>query len=184
MFGDGVAAAGVGSGVFVVGASPPPQAAMAAANSIGRSVRSFIFSEDFMVHRLARAGALVAAGLVASFDGHGSIVSAAPPAAPPAEAPVRAPDVPYEPTPPNVLGVMLTLGDVKAGDVVYDLGCGDGRVVIAAVKRAGVRGVCVDIDPKRIREARRNAAAAGVAGRIEFRTEDLFQTRIDDATVV
>jgi SAM-dependent methyltransferase len=133
-----------------------------------------------MVHRVSRARALVVAGLLASFHGHAALLSAAPPAA----APVRAPDVPYEPTPPNVLGVMLTLGDVKAGDVVYDLGCGDGRVVIAAVKRPGVRGVCVDIDPKRIREARRNAAAAGVAERIEFRTEDLFQTRIDDATVV
>jgi SAM-dependent methyltransferase len=99
--------------------------------------------------------------------------------------PARQPDVPYEPTPPNVLGVMLTLADVRAGDVVYDLGCGDGRVVIAAVKKApGVRGVCVDIDPQRIREARRNAAAARVADRIEFRTEDLFQTRIADATVV
>jgi predicted O-methyltransferase YrrM len=99
--------------------------------------------------------------------------------------PARPPDVPYEPTPPNVLGVMLTLADVRAGDVVYDLGCGDGRVVIAAVKKApGVRGVCVDIDPQRIREARSNAAAQGVADRIEFRTEDLFETKISDATVV
>ena len=104
--------------------------------------------------------------------------------APQAVAPARDPDVPYEPTPRNVLQVMLSLAKLRSGDVVYDLGCGDGRVVIAAVKTPGVRGVCVDIDPQRIREARRNAAAARVADRIEFRTEDLFQTKIADASVV
>jgi predicted O-methyltransferase YrrM len=111
-----------------------------------------------------------------------SLVSA--PAVAQAPAPAREPDVPYEPTPGNVLEVMLSLAALRSGDVVYDLGCGDGRIVIAAVKKPGVRGVCVDIDPARIREARKNAAAAGVTGRIAFRTEDLFQTRIDDATVV
>ena len=103
---------------------------------------------------------------------------------PQAAAPARTPDVPYEPTPRNVLDVMLSLAKLRSGDLVYDLGCGDGRVVIAAVKRTDVRGVCVDIDPQRIREARRNAAAARVADRIEFRTEDLFRTKIADATVV
>jgi ribosomal protein L11 methylase PrmA len=79
---------------------------------------------------------------------------------------------------------MLSLAEIGPKDVVYDLGCGDGRIVIAAVKQRGVRGVCVDIDPARIAESRKNAVAAGVAGRITFRTEDLFATSIKDATVV
>ena len=79
---------------------------------------------------------------------------------------------------------MLSLAQVRATDVVYDLGCGDGRIVIAAVKEAGARGVCVDIDPVRIRESRANAAAAGVAERIRFVEDDLFTTGFAEATVV
>ena len=93
-------------------------------------------------------------------------------------------DVPYVPTPPEVVRAMIALAGVKAGDVVYDLGCGDGRIVIAAVQVPGVRGVCVDIDPERIVESRQNARAAGVEGRITFVRADLFQTPIADATVV
>jgi len=96
----------------------------------------------------------------------------------------RAPDVPYEPSPRSVVGAMLELGHVDAGDVVYDLGCGDGRIVIAAVKERGARGVCVDIDPVRIRESRANAERAGVAEHIRFLTQDLFETQLSDATVV
>jgi SAM-dependent methyltransferase len=99
-------------------------------------------------------------------------------------APYRTPDVPYEPTPQNVVAQMLRLAQVSEGDVVYDLGCGDGRIVIAAVKEHRARGVCVDIDPERIRESRANASAAGVAERIRFREQDLFTTEIGDATVV
>jgi ribosomal protein L11 methylase PrmA len=79
---------------------------------------------------------------------------------------------------------MIQLAGVKSGDVVYDLGCGDGRIVIAAVKTAGVRGVCVDIDPERIAESKRNAEAAGVADRIRFVEGDLFKVPFDDATVM
>ena len=89
----------------------------------------------------------------------------------------------YEPTPPEVVREMIALARVAPGDVVYDLGCGDGRIVIAAVQR-GARGVCVDIDPRRIAESRENARLAGVADRIAFREEDLMQTRLGDATVV
>lgn len=96
---------------------------------------------------------------------------------------LRAPDVRYEPTPHNVVAQMMALAQVGAEDVVYDLGCGDGRIVIAAVK-LGARGVCVDIDPQRIRESRSNAERAGVAARIVFRDEDLFETEIGAATVV
>jgi precorrin-6B methylase 2 len=97
---------------------------------------------------------------------------------------LRAPDVHYEPTPPDVVEVMLRLANVKAGDVVYDLGCGDGRIVIRAVRDFGARGVCVDIDPQRIAESQENARAAGVADHIRFVNQDLFVTDLSEATVV
>ena len=97
---------------------------------------------------------------------------------------LRAPDVPYEPSAPQVVHAMLKLANVGAGDVVYDLGCGDGRIVIAAVRDFGARGVCVDIDPQRIAEARENALKEGVADRMRFLNQDLFQTDIGDATAV
>ncbi len=78
---------------------------------------------------------------------------------------------------------MLDLATVGRSDVVYDLGCGDGRIVIAAAKR-GARGVCVEIDRMRIAEARRNARQAGVEDRIEFHVDDLFEHPIHSATVV
>ena len=102
----------------------------------------------------------------------------------PAAPVLRAPDVRYEPTGAEVVQVMLRLGNVAAGDVVFDLGCGDGRIVIAAVRQAAARGVCVDIDPQRIAESRENARRAGVLDRIEFRNEDLFATDLKGATVV
>jgi SAM-dependent methyltransferase len=100
------------------------------------------------------------------------------------DRPAREPDVPYEPSSPRAIAAMLELGRPGPTDVVYDLGCGDGRVVVAAVKRTGARGVCVDIDPKLVRQARENAERAGVASRIEFRTQDLFVTDVHDASVV
>ena len=96
----------------------------------------------------------------------------------------RAPDVPYDPTPHNVVAQMLRLAQVREGDVVYDLGCGDGRIVIAAAREHRARGVCVDIDPQRIRESRVNAMAAGVTQRIRFIEQDLFAAEIREATVV
>jgi SAM-dependent methyltransferase len=103
----------------------------------------------------------------------------------PSAAPaLRAPDVRYEPTDMEIVQVMLRLGEVKAGDVVFDLGCGDGRIVIAAARHRGARGVCVDIDPQRIAESRENARKEGVADRVEFRNEDLFTTDLSGATVI
>ncbi len=99
-------------------------------------------------------------------------------------APTRGPDVIYVPTPPQVVERMLALGKVGKGDVVYDLGCGDGRVVIEAAKRYGVRGVGIDIDPQRIAEANANARAANVTHLVEFRLADLFETDLKEATVV
>ena len=96
----------------------------------------------------------------------------------------RGVDVPYVPTPQPVVNAMLRLAQVRRGDVLYDLGSGDGRIVITAAKRYGVRGTGVDIDPQRIREANANARKAGVAGRVRFINEDLFQIDFGDATVV
>jgi SAM-dependent methyltransferase len=93
-------------------------------------------------------------------------------------------DVPYWPSPPHVVAEMLQIAKVGPKDLVYDLGCGDGRIVIAAVRDHGARGVCIDIDPERIREAQQNAKAEGVDDRIEFRTQDLFEADLTGATVV
>jgi predicted O-methyltransferase YrrM len=101
----------------------------------------------------------------------------------PAVAP-RAPDVIYVPTPPEVVEAMLKLADVRKGDVLYDLGSGDGRIPVAAAKKYGIRAVGIDIDPRRIREADENAKNAGVANLVTFRNEDLFEANIREATVV
>jgi ribosomal protein L11 methylase PrmA len=90
----------------------------------------------------------------------------------------------YEPTAPEVVDIMLRLANVKAEDVVYDLGCGDGRIVITAARELGARGVCVDIDPQRIAESRENARTAGVTDRIRFLNQDLLVTDVSEATVV
>ncbi len=89
----------------------------------------------------------------------------------------RAPDVPYLPTTEAAVDAMLKLADVKSSDVVYDLGCGDGRLVIAAAKEYGAHGVGIDINPDRIREANENAAKAGVQSLVRFEENDFFQGR-------
>jgi len=93
-------------------------------------------------------------------------------------------NAPYVETPPDVVAAMLRLAKVKRNDVVYDLGCGDGRIVIAAARRFGARGVCIDLFPEHIATARRNAARAGVARQIDFRVGDLFDADLRPATVV
>ncbi len=98
-------------------------------------------------------------------------------AAPWSRAQLHDPDVPYVPTPPEMVNAMLKLAGVTKSDVVYDLGCGDGRVVIAAAKQIGARGVGIDIDQDRIREAQENADKAGVSNLVQFRLQDLFQGR-------
>ncbi|WNG34342.1 class I SAM-dependent methyltransferase [Archangium minus] len=100
------------------------------------------------------------------------------------DLPERAPDVPYVPTPQEVVDDMLAVADLKPGDVLYDLGSGDGRIVVTAAKNFGVRGVGIDINPERIQEAEANARSAGVQELTEFRQQDLFKADIDDATVV
>ena len=99
-------------------------------------------------------------------------------------APKRELDVPYVPTPQEVVDGMLQLAEVKTGDVVYDLGCGDGRMVITAAQKYGVRGVGIDINPERIQEAQENAKKAGVTDKVKFLEQDLFTANIAEATVV
>ena len=99
-------------------------------------------------------------------------------------APRREPDVPYVPTTETAVQAMLKLGEVKKTDVVYDLGCGDGRIVIAAAKNYGARGVGIDINPVRINEAKENAKKAGVEKLVRFEENDLFEAKIGEATVV
>ena len=98
--------------------------------------------------------------------------------------PLREPDVPYVPTTEAAVKAMLKLADVKKTDIVYDLGCGDGRIVIAAAKEYGARGVGIDINPVRIAEARENARKAGVTDLVRFEEKDLFEADIHEATVV
>lgn len=93
-------------------------------------------------------------------------------------------DVPYVPTPPEVVEAMLKLGGVKSGDVLYDLGCGDGRIVITAARKFGARGTGIDIDPQRIKEGRENARQAGVEDRVHFLQKNLFDADVHDATIV
>ena len=101
-----------------------------------------------------------------------------------ATRPARKLDVWYVPTPHEIVDRMLDVANVRTGDVVYDLGCGDGRMVIAAAKKFATRGVGVDLDPARIREARANAKKAGVEHLVTFKVEDMFKTDISEATVV
>jgi cyclopropane fatty-acyl-phospholipid synthase-like methyltransferase len=94
------------------------------------------------------------------------------------------PRAPFVATPPDVVDRMLTLAKVDSRDVVYDLGCGDGRIVIAAAQKFGARGVGIDIDPARIYEAEANAKRAGVEKLVKFRLQDVLEADVSDATVV
>jgi SAM-dependent methyltransferase len=101
-----------------------------------------------------------------------------------AAAQTSRPEVPYVPTTDEAVQTMLKLADVKKTDVVYDLGCGDGRIVIAAAKIHGAHGVGIDIDPQRIQEAKENAKKAGVEDLVRFEENDLFKADIHEASVV
>lgn len=100
--------------------------------------------------------------------------------------PAREPDVPFVPTPPGVVDAMLRLANVGKDDVVYDLGCGDGRIVISAARDFGASGVGIDIDPSLIEESNEDAEEAGVSDRVLFIVDDIFKDSVDlrEATVV
>ena len=94
------------------------------------------------------------------------------------------PDVIFVPTPQEVVDEMLKLAKVGSGDVLYDLGSGDGRIPVTAAKRFGIRAIGIDIDPVRILEANENAKKNGVTDLVQFRQENLFKTNFSEATVV
>jgi tRNA A58 N-methylase Trm61 len=96
----------------------------------------------------------------------------------------RRPDVIYYPTPPETVAEMLRLANIQSGDLLYDLGSGDGRIPIAAAKQFGIRAVGIEIDPKLITEAESNARTAGVDQLVRFRNEDMFRINVSEATVV
>jgi SAM-dependent methyltransferase len=93
-------------------------------------------------------------------------------------------EVPYVPTPQHVVEAMLELGEIKPADVVYDLGCGDGRIVVTAAQKYKARGTGIDINPERIKEAEENARKGGVARRVRFLEQNLFDADVHDATLV
>lgn len=100
------------------------------------------------------------------------------------DAPKRTPDVIFVPTPQDAVEKMLELAEVKKGDVVYDLGCGDGRIVVTAAKKFGARGIGIDIDPQRIAESKENVRTNGVEKLVTIKNADIFEESFSDATVI
>lgn len=114
-----------------------------------------------------------------------TIAEAQAPTAAPIQKPLRKPDVMYVPTPPEVVDRMLTIANVNKNDILYDLGSGDGRIPITAVREYDVqRAVGIDINPKRIRDANARAKRAGITDRVQFLNQDLFESNFREATVV
>lgn len=120
---------------------------------------------------------------IGSFSADSLTVAQAPEAASPAK-PKKEPDIHYVPTPQELVDVMLDMARVGKDDVVYDLGSGDGRLIITAAKKYGASGVGIDIDPQRIAESRENAKKSGVEDRLRFLEQDLFESDFHEATVV
>jgi SAM-dependent methyltransferase len=120
---------------------------------------------------------------IAGWMWHSSAV-AADPALNSTNAPARKPDVVYVPTPQEVVDKMLEMAAVKKGDVVYDLGCGDGRIVVTAAKKYGVKAVGFDIDPERIKEARANVQSNHVENLVTIKQADIFTLDLREASVV
>jgi 2-polyprenyl-3-methyl-5-hydroxy-6-metoxy-1,4-benzoquinol methylase len=123
---------------------------------------------------------VLALGITAATAG---AAPAAQAVAAPAQQGMRQPDVIYVPTRQSVVDAMLKVANVKAGDVLYDLGCGDGRIPVTAAK-LGATAVCIDIDPRRIAEANENVKKNNVGDRVKVLNQDLFTTDISEATVV
>lgn len=101
-----------------------------------------------------------------------------------AKSPPKTPDVVYVPTPQAVVDKMLELAEIKPDDVVYDLGCGDGRIVVTAARKYGVKAVGFDIDPQRVKEARENVRANGVEHLVRIEEADVFTLDLREASVI
>jgi Methyltransferase domain len=126
--------------------------------------------------------AVAAAGLAVLLCATVATAQTAAPAAPTAEP--RRPDVIFVPTPEDVVDEMLKVANVSGKDVLYDLGSGDGRIPITAAKRFGTRGLGIDIDPDRIKEANENLKKSGVGDKVKFVQGDLFELDLSQATVI
>jgi hypothetical protein len=123
-----------------------------------------------------------------------SVAAATPPATPPAasapttepaaEPSSKVPDIEYVPTPENVVAKMLEVAGVKKDDVLYDLGCGDGRIVVTAAKKFGVKAKGFDVDPQRIKESKANVEKAGVGNLVTIEQKDIFEVDLSPASVV
>jgi ribosomal protein L11 methylase PrmA len=129
--------------------------------------------------RTLRGGA-VALALTVVAAGAASVTTASAQTA----APTRRPDVIFVPTPETVVEAMLQVANVTKSDVVYDLGCGDGRIPVTAARKYGARGFCYDIDPQRIKEANENVAKNNVGNLVTVVHADLFETDLSGATVI
>ncbi len=123
---------------------------------------------------------MLAFGLVAVLAASPAALAHAQSAAPA----LRRPDVIYVPTPDEVVEAMLQVAKVTKNDVIYDLGCGDGRIPVTAAKKFGARGVGIDIDPQRIKEANENVQKNGVGDKVKILQADLFEVDLSEATVV
>lgn len=126
---------------------------------------------------------LLRASFVTLVLASGVTLAAEKPAAAP-KKPAKTPDVVYVPTPQKVVDKMLELAEVKPGDVVYDLGCGDGRIVVTAAKKFGVKAIGYDIDPERVKEARENVKKAGVEHLVRIEEADVFTLDLTGASVI
>jgi predicted O-methyltransferase YrrM len=135
---------------------------------------------------MPRAAAYVSLACLLAVTACASDTRPTPQAAAPApQKELRSPDVIYVPTPPEVVDAMLKVAKVGKGDILYDLGSGDGRIPITAAQKYGIaRGIGIDINPERIKEANENLRAAGVGDRVRFINADLFESDFRDATVI
>ena len=151
-------------------------------------VRDFSLLAALGVALTAGSAAAQTASTGAALQTFGPATTAArvaDPAVGAAQAPaLREPDVVYVPTPQNVVEAMLKLANVTASDVVYDLGSGDGRIPITAAEKYGARGVGIDINPERIKEANANLAKSKAGDKVRFLNQDLFEADLSPASVI
>ena len=133
--------------------------------------------------RVPRGSWVLALLLIVLTTVSGSLMLAQAPAQAPAGQ-LRSPDVIYVPTPQEVVDAMLEVAQVKSTDIIYDLGSGDGRIPITAAQKYGARGVGIDINPERIKEANENLRKARIGDRVRFVNADLFESDLSDATVI